>query len=83
MMDQRVAHFEPDKLIMIDFVEGVAYINLSGDVVYEMSKREVNTHVLGVIMAQQFSLNVGLKKFGKKGKKAVTKELKQLHNMVT
>ncbi len=34
-------------------------------------------------MAQKFSLKAGLKKFGKQGKQAVTKDLKQLHNMVT
>ena len=34
-------------------------------------------------MAHQFSLKAGLKKFGEQGKQAVTKELKQLHDMVT
>ncbi len=47
-----------------------------------MTKEEVNNHMLGVIMAHQFSLKVGLKKFGKPCKEAVTKELKQLHDMV-
>ena len=51
--------------------------------VHEITKEEVNYHVLGVIMSHQFSLNVGLKKFGDEGKVAATKVLKQLHNRVT
>jgi hypothetical protein len=35
------------------------------------------------IALQQYSIKAGLKKFGEKGQKAVTKELKQLHDMVT
>jgi len=38
---------------------------------------------IGAIMAQHFSLNAGLKKFGVPGEKATTKELTQLHDMVT
>ena len=66
-----------------DFVEGVAHINLSQDVARGMTQEEVNCHVLGVIMAQQFSLRVVLKKYGKEGKVAVKKELTQLHDMAT
>jgi hypothetical protein len=32
-------------------------------------------------MMTQYSLNAGLKKFGKAGEKAVTKELSQFHDM--
>jgi hypothetical protein len=35
------------------------------------------------IALQQFSIKAGLKKFGIRGEKAVTKELKQLHDMIT
>jgi hypothetical protein len=35
------------------------------------------------IALQQFSIKAGLKKFGVRGEKAMTKELKQLHDMIT
>ncbi len=68
--------FESAKNVMNQFVEGVSHINLSGDVVHEMSEEENNIHVFGVIMAQKLSLKAGLKKFIKQTKQAVTKELK-------
>ncbi len=34
-------------------------------------------------MAQQLSLHAGLKKFGDRAKEAVSKELTQIHQMVT
>jgi hypothetical protein len=37
---------------------------------------------LGVAL-MQYSIKAGLKKFGEKGEAAVTKELKQLHDMTT
>jgi len=40
-------------------------------------------HVLGVIFATQYSIKKGIKLFGDKGKKSVTSELQQLHDMVT
>jgi hypothetical protein len=40
-------------------------------------------HVVGVIMAQQYTIRKGLKLFGDGGRQAVTKELTQLHNMAT
>ena len=33
-------------------------------------------------MVEQYSINKGLKLFGKEGKKAVTKELSQMHDMI-
>jgi hypothetical protein len=78
-----VTVFESSKGLLNDFVEGVAHINLSQDVVRGMTKEEVNCHLLGVIMAQKFNLRNGLKKLGKEGKVAVKKELTQLHTMAT
>ena len=40
-------------------------------------------HVVGVIMAQQYTIQKGLKLFGDGGRQAVMKELTQLHNMAT
>ncbi len=64
-------------------MEGVAHINLSPDVVHEMTQEEVNCHVLGVIMAQQLNLRAGIKKFGKEGEVTIKKEFTQLHDMAT
>ena len=65
------------------YVDGITHINVTPGVAQKISKEDVNAHVLGVIMAQQFSLHVGLKKFGDKAKKLVTKELTQIHDMGT
>ena len=40
-----------------------------------VGKNDVMEHILGVVMAQQFSVKKGLKKFGNEGAEAVTKEL--------
>jgi hypothetical protein len=40
-------------------------------------------HVLGVILAEQYSVNKGIKLFGDRAKESVTKELKQLHDYGT
>ena len=40
-------------------------------------------HIVGVIMAQQYSIKKCIKLFSEKWKQAVTKELTQLHDMET
>ncbi len=40
-------------------------------------------YIIGVIMAQQYSLRKGLKPFCKEGKEAAMSELTQLHDMET
>ena len=46
-------------------------------------QEDVVMHVVGVIMAQQYTIRKGLKLFGDGGRLAVKKELTQLHDMVT
>ena len=46
-----------------------------------MDAKDVTLHIIGVIMAEQYSINKGLRLFGQDGEKAVTKELSQMHNM--
>jgi hypothetical protein len=46
-------------------------------------KDHVVTHILGVVMAEQYSINKGVRLFGDKARESVTKELKQLHDYVT
>ena len=46
-----------------------------------MSEEETMMHVLGVDIIQKNSLAKGLKKFGIRGEKSVTKELTQLNDM--
>ena len=50
---------------------------------YKMSGKEVNYRIIGVVLAQKFSLEAGLKKFGKPGEKPSVKEMTQLHDMTT
>lgn len=53
----------------------------------ELSKANLDDnivmYIVGVIMAQQFSLQQGMKFFGKKGKEAAMSKLTQLHDMQT
>ncbi|KAL7481435.1 LOW QUALITY PROTEIN: hypothetical protein ACHAW6_007114 [Cyclotella cf. meneghiniana] len=44
--------------------------------------QERKEFALGIAL-QQYSIKAGLKKFGTHGEKAVTKELRQVHDMVT
>ncbi len=47
-----------------------------------LDKEDMYLHILGVVMAQQFILKVGLKKFDDEERKAVSKEITQLHNKI-
>eukprot|EP00956_Cyclotella_meneghiniana_P035517 scaffold115573_cov38-Cyclotella_meneghiniana.AAC.1 len=51
--------------------------------VEELVSDSVVMHVMGVILAQTYSLNKGLKLFGERGEASVKKELQQLHDLVT
>ena len=61
----------------------MTHINVTEMGSINMSQEEINSHILGVAMLQQFSLKAGLKHFGKKGAEAVTSELTQRHDMHT
>ena len=62
----------------------MVHLNVADDDPYDLKlidREKVLEHIMGVIMVQQFSVKKGLKRFGKRGKEAVTKELTQLHDM--
>eukprot|EP00956_Cyclotella_meneghiniana_P009212 scaffold12647_cov40-Cyclotella_meneghiniana.AAC.1 len=40
-------------------------------------------HILGVVLAEQYSINKGIRQFGERAKDSVRKELRQLHDYVT
>ena len=48
-----------------------------------MSEEEVDKHIVGMVLIQQYNLKIGLNLFVDKGEKEVTKELTQLYNMET
>ena len=56
-------------------VQDPAYFTYNGSASLE--------EIIGVSMAQHFSVRYGLKLFGVRGEKAVSKDLDQLHNMHT
>ena len=78
MKQANIPKYNVDKVI-----DGTIHINLQDSPTLIMSEEEKMEHVLGIIMIQQFSLKAGLKEFGTKGEEAVTKELKQQHDMET
>ena len=53
--------------------EGVINMNAGDAEDYKMTDDEVNHHIIGVVMAQHFSLKAGLKKFEALGKKPLPK----------
>ena len=40
-------------------------------------------HIIGMVLIHKYNLETSLKMFGDKGERVETKELTQLHNMVT
>ena len=48
---------------------------------YNIPDKEMDYHIIGVILYQKSSLKDGLKKFGKPGEKSIVKEMTQLHYM--
>ena len=48
-----------------------------------MSGEELNYHIIGVVLEQQFSFKAGLNNFGKPGEKYSMKELTHIHDMIT
>ena len=65
--------------------QGVVHFNIDDDTPAPraMSDEELEAHIVGIIFAQNFSLNKDLKIFGKKADVAVQKELSQIHAMDT
>ena len=49
----------------------------------QKSDFDVNQHILGLIMAHQYSLKKGLEVFGGKAEVAAVDELSQIHSMDT
>ena len=70
-----VALFTTSKKLIGVYVDGIAYISLSPWVLAKISQEDVQAHILGVVMVQQFSLCAGIKKFGDKATTSVSKEL--------
>ena len=70
-------------MLVAKYLDGITHINVTPKAAQKVSNEAVDAHVLGVTMAQQFSLHAGLKKFRYKANVLVTKELTQLHNMGT
>ena len=61
--------------IQQEFVDGATHINVSEGDSFEMSQEDINTHLVGVAMLQQFSLKAGLRYLGKRDEEAVPLEL--------
>ncbi len=48
-----------------------------------MDKYNLDKHIVGLIMAHQYSMKKGTKLFGERAENALLKELKQIHDMDT
>ena len=49
----------------------------------KMTEDQIDAHILGVILVQQYGLNNGMELFSKKADAAVIKELTQIHELKT
>ena len=65
------------------YVDGVINLNTIDTKFAPKSDFDVDEHILGVIMAQQYSLRKGIELFGKRAEVAAVDELSQIHHMAT
>ena len=61
----------------------VIHINIHDDVPRQLSEDEQVLHVLGVVMAQIYSIKNGIKEFGERGSESVMKELRSIDDLDT
>ena len=66
-----------------EYVEGTMHVNVKNPASFVYDQAESLEEILGVAMAQNFSIRAGLKEFGDKGEKSVSNELTQLHTIST
>ena len=48
-----------------------------------MIEEEINAHIMGVVLVENYNMKKGLELFGERGEKAVTKELQNIHDTNT
>ena len=65
------------------YADGVINLNTIDAKFAPKSDFDVDEHILGVIMAQQYSLRKGIELFGKRAEVAAVDELSQIHHMAT
>ena len=70
-----VALFTTSKKLIGTYVDRIAHINVSPELSAKISKEDVESHVLGIIMVPQFSLRAGIKQFGDKATESISKGL--------
>ena len=58
------------------YVDGVINLNLIDEKFAPMDKYGVDKHIVGLIMAHQYSMKKGIKLFSEKAEKATLKEIK-------
>lgn len=63
------------------YEDGVVHLNTEEYDMSPMSEIERQEQAFGIILLQQFGIRAGLRKFGKDGEKAISKELTQLYDM--
>ena len=72
-----------DKSTRRDCEVGTMHINVQDPASFTYDGFEALEEIIGVVMAQHFSVRSGLKPFGDRGEKSVSKDLTQLYNMHT
>ena len=72
-----------DKATGRDYEVGTIHIDAQDHASFTYDGSAALEEIIGVAMAQHFSIRDGLKRFGDRGEKAARKELTQLNNMHT
>ncbi len=65
------------------YANGVINLNLIDEKCAPIDEYDLDEHIIGLIMAHQYSMKKGIKLFGEKIEKATLKEIKQIHDMDT
>ena len=53
----------------------------SKDALRQMLEQEIESHIIGVVLTQQYNLRKGLEIFGDRAEAAVDAELSQIHSL--
>ncbi len=67
----------------MQYTDKVINLNLIDKEFEPMDTYDVDKHIVGLIMAHQYSMKKGIELFGERAEKALLKELKRIHDMDT
>ncbi len=74
VVEKGVAFLESARDMLVQYVKGATHVNVTDEASLTLTELKINTHLLGVIMAQKLGLKAGLKVLDKKEIVSVVKK---------